>query len=66
MGKTEGQDENIKELKKGIELLETPPPSVISAYAKFSGDNSPLERAANNAKKARHLRTLLSELEKEQ
>ena len=37
---------------------------MIDAYAKFGGENSPMERAANRAKKAAALKELLDEMEK--
>ena len=36
----------IAELRQAIRELETPPPTVINAYAKFAGENSAMERAA--------------------
>ena len=54
----------IAELKQAIKELETPPPTVINAYAKFAGDNSAMERAAKAREKAGALRELLKELER--
>ena len=51
---------NLAELKKGVETLEKPQPKVIDAYAKFGGSNSPMERAQDNAWKAKYLRGLLA------
>ena len=65
LGRTDGLKENIAELRKAIETLEKPQPKVIDAYAKFGGENTPMERAAKNAKKAAALRKLLNELELE-
>jgi len=52
----------IAELKTAIKELETPQPQVINAYAKFAGDNSAMERAAQAKEKAASLRRLLEEL----
>lgn len=52
----------IDELRKGIEDLEAPVPVIIDAYAKFGGDNSPMERAAKARDKAGLLRRLLEEI----
>ena len=52
----------IAELKQAIKELETPPPTVINAYAKFAGDNSAMERAAKAREKAGALRNLLAEI----
>ena len=49
---------NLAELAKGIATLEKPQPKVIDAYAKFGGSNSPMERAHDNAWKAKYLRGL--------
>ena len=54
----------IAELKQAIKELETPPPTVINAYAKFAGDNSAMERAAKAREKAGALRELLKEIER--
>ncbi len=51
--------DNLAELKKGIATLEKPQPKVIDAYAKFGGENSPMERQADNLWKAKYLRGLL-------
>ena len=56
--------EHIPAIKKAIADLEKPLPKVIDAYAKFGGENSPMERAANRAKKAAALKNLLAEMEK--
>ena len=53
----------IAELRQAIKELETPPPTVINAYAKFAGDNSAMERAAKARFKAGELRRLLKEIE---
>ena len=53
----------IAELEQAIRELEAPAPVVISAYAKFGGENSPMERAAKAREKAGFLRDLLKELE---
>jgi tetratricopeptide (TPR) repeat protein len=53
----------IAELKQAIKELETPPPTVINAYAKFAGDNSAMERAAKARFKAGELKRLLKEIE---
>ena len=53
-----------RELKQAIKELETPPPTVINAYAKFAGDNSAMERAAKARFKAGELRKLLKEIDK--
>ena len=53
----------IAELRQAIKELETPPPTVINAYAKFAGDNSAMERAAKARFKAGELRKLLKEIE---
>jgi tetratricopeptide (TPR) repeat protein len=54
----------IAELKQAIVELESPPPTVINAYAKFAGDNSAMERAAKARFKAGELRKLLAEIDK--
>ena len=54
----------IAELKQGIAELEAPVPTVISAYAKFGGENSPMERADKAREQASALRKLLEEVEK--
>ena len=54
----------IAELKQAIRELENPIPEVISAYAKFAGDNSLMERAAKAREKAGFLKGLLSEIDK--
>ena len=56
----EDVETNLAELKKGIAALEKPQPKVIDAYAKFGGSNSPMERAQDNAWKAKYLRGLLA------
>ena len=53
----------IAELKQAIKELETPPPTVINAYAKFAGDNSAMERVAKAKEKASALRRLLAEID---
>lgn len=53
----------IAELKQGIAELEAPVPTVISAYAKFGGENSPMERADKAREQAGALRKLLKEIE---
>ena len=52
----------IAELRQAIAELESPPPEVISAYAKFAGDNSAMERAAKARGQANALRALLHEV----
>ena len=52
----------VAELRQAIAELETPPPTVINAYAKFGGENSPNERAAKAKEKADALRALLKEI----
>ena len=54
----------IAELKQAIKELETPPPTVINAYAKFAGENSAMERAAKAREQAGVLKGLLKEIEK--
>ena len=53
----------VVELKQAIRELETPPPTVINAYAKFAGENSAMERAAKAREQAGALKQLLKELE---
>lgn len=53
----------ITELKQAIKELETPPPTVINAHAKFAGENSAMERAAKAREKADGLKALLKEIE---
>ena len=62
LGRTAGVEENIAGLRKAIDDLEKPQPKVIDAYAKFGGENTPMERAAKNAKKAAALKVLLKEV----
>ena len=52
----------VAELRQAIAELETPAPEVISAYAKFAGDNSAMERAAKARSQATALRALLHEV----
>ena len=52
----------LDELRQAIRELEAPAPVVINAYAKFAGDNSAMERAAQARGKANALRALLDEL----
>ena len=52
----------LAELRQAIAELEAPAPVVINAYAKFAGDNSAMERAAQARGKANALRALLDEL----
>ena len=52
----------IAELKQAIAEMEAPAPVVINAYAKFGGENSPMERAAKAKEKAAALRALLKEV----
>ena len=54
----------IAEMKQAISELMEPVPEVISAYAKFAGDNSAMERAAKAREKAGALKKLLDEIEK--
>ena len=54
----------IAELKQAIKELETPPPTVINAYAKFAGDKSAMERAAKARFKAGELKKLLKEIDR--
>ena len=54
----------IAEMRQAIRELEAPVPEVINAYAKFGGDNSPMERAAKAREKAGALRAMLAEIEK--
>jgi len=58
LGRTEGVTANLAELDKAIAALEKPRPAVIDAYAKFGGENSPMEREADNLWKAKYLRAL--------
>ena len=53
-------DVNLAELQKAIATLEKPQPKVIDAYAKFGGENSPMERQADNLWKAKYLRGLMA------
>ena len=53
----------VAELKQAIAELEAPVPTVISAYAKFGGENSPMERADKAREHAGELRKLLKEIE---
>ncbi len=52
----------VAELRQAIAELEAPPPTVINAYAKFGGENSPNERAAKAKERADALRALLKEI----
>ena len=54
----------IAEMKQAIAELLEPVPEVISAYAKFAGDNSAMERAAKAREKAGALKKLLDEIDK--
>ena len=54
----------IAEMKQAISELMEPVPEVISAYAKFAGDNSAMERAAKAREKAGALKKLLDEIDK--
>lgn len=53
----------VAELRQAIADLEEPIPTVIDAYAKFGGENSPMERAAKAREQAGALRALLKEIE---
>ena len=57
-----GLGRGFMEIRQAIKELETPRPEVISAYAKFAGDNSAMERAAKAREKAGFLRGLLDEI----
>ena len=63
LGRDADAAEHIPAIKKAIADLEKPLPKVIDAYAKFGGENSPMERAANRAKRAAALKELLAEME---
>ena len=63
LGRASETEPLLKELAVVIAELETPAPKVIDAYAKFSGENSPMERQADNVWKAKYLRGLKSELD---
>ena len=52
----------LAELRQAIAELQAPAPVVINAYAKFAGDNSAMERAAQARGKAAALQALLDEL----
>ena len=54
----------IAEMKQAIAELMEPVPEVISAYAKFAGDNSAMERTAKAREKAGALKKLLDEIDK--
>ena len=64
LGRDAEAAEHVPAIKKAIADLEKPLPKVIDAYAKFGGENSPMERAANRAKQADALKKLLAEMEK--
>ena len=64
LGRDAEAAEHIPAMKNAIADLEKPLPKVIDAYAKFGGENSPMERAANRAKQAESLKKLLAEMEK--
>ena len=51
---------NLAELRTAVAALEKPQPKVIDAYAKFGGENSPMERQADNLWKAKYLRGLVA------
>lgn len=59
----DGGAAQLEELAKGIAELEKPQPAVIDAYAKFGGENSPMERAQDNKWKAKYLRGLKADAE---
>ena len=63
-GSKERFEEMDRELQLAIKELETLPPTVINAYAKFAGDNSAMERAAKARFKAGELKKLLNEIDK--
>ena len=54
----------IAEMEQAIRELEAPVPQVIDAYAKFGGENSPMERAAKARETAGELRRMLEEIRK--
>ena len=60
LGKTGETAAQLEELKKGIAALEKPQPQVIDAYAKFGGENTPVERAGNRKIQALYLRGLVA------
>ena len=64
LGRDAEASKHIPSLQKAIADLEKPLPRVVSAYAKFGGDDSQAERAASRAKQAEGLRKLLEEMHK--
>ncbi|MFO7937853.1 MAG: DUF5107 domain-containing protein [Kiritimatiellia bacterium] len=60
LGKTGEVAAQLEELRKAIATLEEPQPKVIDAYAKFGGENTPVERSAYRKAKALYLRGLLA------
>jgi tetratricopeptide (TPR) repeat protein len=60
LGKTGEIAAQLEELKKAIATLEEPQPQVIDAYAKFGGENTPVERAGHRKIEALYLRGLVA------
>lgn len=63
LGRSDECNPLIAELRQAIKELLEPAPEVINAYAKFAGDNSAMERAAQARGKAASLQAMLDELE---
>ena len=62
LGRDAEAAKHIASIKTAIADLQQPLPRVISAYAKFGGDDSPEERDAARARQAESLKKLLAEM----
>jgi tetratricopeptide (TPR) repeat protein len=60
LGKTGEVSAQLDEIRKAIATLEEPQPQVIDAYAKFGGENTPVERAGHRKIEALYLRGLVA------
>ena len=62
LGRDAEAAKHIASIKTAIADLQQPLPRVISAYAKFGGDDSPEERDAARARQSESLKKLLAEM----
>ena len=62
LGRAEEVEKEIAVIEKEIAELGKPQPRVINAYAKFAGEQSPDERAAERAKRAARLKASVAEI----
>lgn len=64
LGRKDEAGKSAQAIEKEIAELGKPQPRVISAYAKFGGEQSPDERAVARKERARKLQTCLDEIRK--